>query len=450
MEPRMKLAILTAWLHDIGKFAQRAKEGHSRLEHEFCPTHDGKYTHQHVLYTDYFIENILPLPDELKASASLLAGLAASHHRADGKSREHQAIQLADRLSSGMERTASEKEGDYIAERLDSIFSKVKLNGKKLDGKIPQYMLKPLSDEEESSGKTFFIDEECEAGEFKTFAMLVQSARIPPDMPGEPWRSIPCLGICKADVDNLGMVFSIGLTENFSLSCFAMLARMLNYFFAAFLMHLIKKEYPNIYVVFAGGDDLFVIGPWPETIAFALRMAEDFRKFCANNPALTISAGLPLMKAGLPMRAIREEAENLLNASKSYDTKNPKNALTLFGVSAHWPEAAKILAKGQWLAEICEENLVSNGFLRRLLDYSRQCGEFISGSKLAKNGLFLSHLSYDLARNYKVMENDSIFKEKGIASTHDFARFLGLPENYEFFAKLEMGISWALYRTRIS
>lgn len=142
----MNLAVLAAWLYDIGKFAQRARERKSALEHEYCPFKNGHHTHQHVLYTDYFIEHTLPLPEELEGFRSQLADLAASHHRADGKSREHRAIQRADRLSAGMDRTETELEGDFISERLNSVFARVRLGGKGMpeDAPVPRYRLKPL------------------------------------------------------------------------------------------------------------------------------------------------------------------------------------------------------------------------------------------------------------------------------------------------------------------
>lgn len=294
--------------------------------------------------------------------------------------------------------------------------------------------------------KSCFLEEECKPGEIKTFSMLAREALIPPAAPGDNWTSIPCLGICKADVDNLGMVFGLGLQNSFSLACYAMLARMLNYFFAAYLMRVIRQEFPDIYVVFAGGDDVFVIGPWPETIDFSLRMARDFRRFCADNPAVTISAGLPLVKAGLPMRAMKEEAEALLEASKDYHA-GEKNALTLFGVSAHWQQAEDLLATGKWLANLCETDAISRGFLRRLLEYSRECREFVQGKNLEKNGLYLSHFRYDLARNFKAMQKDAVAKN---AAGSDYIRLQELPNAKNFFAELEMGVAWAIYRTRIS
>jgi len=819
----MNLPVLAAWLHDIGKFAQRAREQWSHLEHEYCPQYEGRYSHQHVLYTDYFIERILPLPEELEGFRAMLADLAASHHRAQGKSREHQAIQKADRLSAGMDRTESEREGDFRAERLNAIFAKVRLGGKGLpeDEPVPQYQLKPLGEDNaifpvakartgpdyrslwqeftsqlraipcksgvpawqaslvsllerylwcipsatwrsfpdvslydhaaataaitqallacpagqekfllfggdlsgiqtfifgreepadrgaarllrarsfllqavtrsvwlsllnrlkldptakimdaggrfvlllpdtpevrqqldrleydvekwllekfqgavrlnfarlalaesdfgkkafagrfeefnealeeaklhpfsracatgllsvlpvkysdyakfgecafchtrpaaaveeqqpicgqcrqlknlgkilpkarfivftasrqsgghvfpnllfddislhfyeeppsdadarhalqilsirdepvftvapiaghipmiaeedllrwqedgrlsQSDGELAFMGEKCAAGEPKTFAMIAQEARIRPARAGEPWQSVACLGICKADVDNLGLIFSMGLEKSFSLSCYAMLARMLNHFFAGHLMRLIRREFANIYVVFAGGDDVFVIGPWPETIDFGLRMAEDFRKFCGGNPAVTISAGLPLAKPGLPMRAMREEAEAWLEAAKNYQ-HGAKNAVTIFDVSARWEQARELLETGKWLAALCDNGIMSRGFLRRLLGYARECREFVQGRKLAQNGLYLSHFQYDLARNLEAMAaRKNAWKESSGAggtggnADADLIRLKALACDKDSFAKLEMGISWAIYRTRTS
>lgn len=290
---------------------------------------------------------------------------------------------------------------------------------------------------------SLFAGEGYEPGQPKTFAMLAEEARIAPDEPDQPWRGIACLGICKADVDNLGLIFSIGFgsgrESGFTLSRFAMLARMLNFFFAAHLVRVIEREYSDIYVVFAGGDDLFVIGPWDRCVSFALRMRRDFARFCGDNPSVTISAGLPLVKASLPMRGMREEAENALEASKHLPGKN---ASTLFGVSASWPDFEAQLALGARLERLCLEKRISRGFLRRLLGYSRQCAEFMRG-KLAKNGLYQSHLAYDLARNWPRERSGECKYQEDLNWLRQFAN------DPATFSRANMAISWAIYRTRI-
>lgn len=97
--------VLAAWLHDVGKFAQRAdvKELYDKsLEIMYCkPTSYGGYSHQHVVYTEGFIDaykNILP--DGINVEN--VKNLAANHH--NPSSYYDWIIAEADRLSSGSDR----------------------------------------------------------------------------------------------------------------------------------------------------------------------------------------------------------------------------------------------------------------------------------------------------------------------------------------------------------
>ena len=140
---------------------------------------------------------------------------------------------------------------------------------------------------------------------------------------------------------------------------------------------------------------------------------------------------------------MREAAEECLEKSKAY-AEDAKNAVTIFNVSAHWSQAAELLETGKWLFGLCESGKTSRGFLRRLLGYSRQCAAFWQGSKLAENGLYLSHFQYDLARSLK----RAPARESGQGA--DGLRLQGLASDARLFASLEMGIAWAIYRARIS
>lgn len=286
----------------------------------------------------------------------------------------------------------------------------------------------------------FFAGEECRAGEPKTFAMLAEEARIAPQEKDGAWRSVACLAACKADVDNLGLIFGMGFgsgrESRFSISRFAMLSRMMNHFFGAHLMRVIAREFPDIYVVFAGGDDLFVLGPWSEVVEFSLRLHRDFTAFSGGNPAVTLSAGLPVVKPRLPLRALREAAEEALEQSKE---QPDKNAATLFGVSAPWPLFQSLLEDGRWLESLCLRGVTTQGLVRRLLGYARDCRDFAAGGAIRK-GLYLSHMAYDLARNFKTSEDAS----------DDLQRLKALGQDKRKFPRAELGIVWALYRTRIS
>ena len=98
-----KEIVLAAWLHDIGKFAQRAGEECSKeLEGQLCKLQDGGwYSHQHVLFTERFlqkIKNCLPVD----VNVIEVIRLASAHHNPSAY--DEWIIAHGDRLSSGADR----------------------------------------------------------------------------------------------------------------------------------------------------------------------------------------------------------------------------------------------------------------------------------------------------------------------------------------------------------
>lgn len=104
------------------------------------------------------------------------------------------------------------------------------------------------------------------------------------------------LGYLKADVDNLGAVFAFGLQETNSISRISTLSRMLDIFFSGYMQKLIEDNYPELYTVYSGGDDVLVIGPWDSITNFAKELNEEFKRFTCNNENLTLSAGIAFVK----------------------------------------------------------------------------------------------------------------------------------------------------------
>lgn len=290
----------------------------------------------------------------------------------------------------------------------------------------------------EQGGAPLLAGEPCSPGKPKTFAVLAEESRIAPRSEGEKWRSVACLAACKADVDNLGLLFGMGFGVGkdscFSISRFAMLSRMMNHFFSAHLMHVIEREFPNIYVIFAGGDDLFVLGPWAEIVRFAERLHEAFHAFSGGNPAVTLSAGLPVLKPRLPMRALREAAEAALDAAKEHPGKN---AVTLFGVTTAWQDFGGLIERGEWLEGLCLSGSITQGLVRRLLGYARDCRAFNRGE--IRKGLYLSHMAYDMARNCDSKKMQA----------EDLKNLKALGQDRQLFPLAEISCTWALYRTRI-
>lgn len=274
--------------------------------------------------------------------------------------------------------------------------------------------------------------EAIEIGEAKTFNLLARSAReTTPE--GRPiGRSF--LGALKADVDNLGLLFSIGLQDRLSISRFASLSRMLNHFFSDDLVRWIKTEYPDLYIVFAGGDDLFLVGPWRQMADFAKELNKRFCKFAAVRPQVTLSAGIGVTKPGLPMHAIAAQAEKYLEKAKNHPGKN---SIALFSTTVGWDDFDRLLEKGDWLHSLMRDGHVPKALGNRLLYYGRERLAFLAGD--IKRGIYLSYMRYDFARN---------INEKTVKNPEERAAIAAIQQDEFLLDHVRLPVTLALYRLR--
>ncbi len=290
-----------------------------------------------------------------------------------------------------------------------------------------------------AEGRRAGSEESVVTGEPKTFNQLGQEARLPDG--GGKLRGKAFLAALKADVDNLGLIFSIGLQEKLSISRFAGLSRMLNHFFAEHMVSRIQKDYPDLYVVFAGGDDVFLIGPWHDLLHFSETLTQEFRRFVAGNADISLSAGIFVTKPTLPTNTVARNASELLDQSKRYKRsgKSPrtKDAVTLFGVTTGWEEFSTLLLKGKWLEDLVMDEKIPSGLAMRLLRYAEDCKDFRSGKGGRRSGMYRSHMRYDFARNLNAKLPSADREELESLGTDPTA-----------LEQMRLPISYAMYRIR--
>lgn len=156
-------------------------------------------------------------------------------------------------------------------------------------------------------------------------------------------KGISRMGVLRMDVDNLGEIFIRGLRFGSdesktmgSLSRVATLSRQLHLFFAGYL-HQILTDYQQSQIIYAGGDDVFIIGSWDELPEVALKIRQEFQKYCADNPHFTLSGGIatvggkyPISRAAELAGEAEERAKNLLRGQR------PKDALCFLDTVIGW------------------------------------------------------------------------------------------------------------------
>ena len=288
------------------------------------------------------------------------------------------------------------------------------------------------------------------------------------------------LGVLRADVDNLGLLFSRGTGTRRSLSRMAMLSRMMDLFFSGWVHHTLEhppdgKRYDHIYTVYAGGDDLCLVGPWDVVIDFSHYLAEKFAEYVGYNPNVTLSAAITVTKPKYPISTAAQQAGEWLD-HRAKDAG--RNRLHLFGVTVRWRDLpdydetlsvalAEDLKKLEactpltwddlwpW-AELLDGELrrwrldkargirypVSTGFAHRLLTYAEMARNWKETGEISSEDLlYLARLAYDLGRN--VVKSDAVDER----TKRQLSRLTHLA-NHRVMAELRLPVTYALYRNR--
>jgi len=136
------------------------------------------------------------------------------------------------------------------------------------------------------------------------------------------------LGVLKGDVDKLGEFFG----KMDSPSKLATASRFMDYFFKGYLKLVIEgktgyvidthrlpslrdwPEEPDIVVVYAGGDDFFIVGAWDQIFELSFRIRETSRAYTGGG--LTLSMGLGYFHPKTPIYRMAETVSERLEVAK--------------------------------------------------------------------------------------------------------------------------------------
>jgi len=186
------------------------------------------------------------------------------------------------------------------------------------------------------------------------------------------------LGVYKADLDHLGSLLSFGLRndqQTYQLAEYINASRTLEKFIGEQLTSIIVRNYPHLYTVFSGGDDLFLIGPWSDMLQFSIDMKRSFDAFTDHNPEVTISAAVVIASCKTPLSVLAEQAEDML--AKAKDTPSPirssehgRNQLCLNGTLVEWNDAPIIHEQMQRWTSWEQSGQASHQFFRKLVEFS--------------------------------------------------------------------------------
>ncbi len=247
----------------------------------------------------------------------------------------------------------------------------------------------------------------------------IASAASKKDVKGKQ-NGLEALGVLKADVDHLGLFMACGLREKmYTISRLATLSRQMNNFFVIYLPYLLQKElrFNDIYTVFAGGDDLFLIGPWNRIIELTKVLEEQFKLYVCRNQEMHFSAGITLHKPHTPIDTLANASESALKTAKHQG----RNRITVFDQTVTWKEFYDLEKIRDEMEQWLDDGWISNVFLYKINYFIGMAQNEKTLLETCKNGIpiekmsctkWRSHLVYAVERNVALKSERNTRQER--------------------------------------
>ncbi len=182
-------------------------------------------------------------------------------------------------------------------------------------------------------------------------------------------EGVKWLGALRMDVDDLGTVFSKEKLGNATLSRLATLSEAFRLFFEGYIPSLCQEynaeqDQEILELIYAGGDDLFLVGGWSALPEIAERIRSEFRHFITGDH-VTLSGGIAIEHSKYPLYQFAAQSGEAEKAAKGLDRKN---AITFLQKPMAWADFEKVR---NWHSKFldavrAEKNPLPNAFLTRL------------------------------------------------------------------------------------
>ena len=267
------------------------------------------------------------------------------------------------------------------------------------------------------------------------------------------------LGVLRMDVDGMGKRFIVGFPTIEDYRNFSEKART---FFEEdiknkLLVEIIQdgpdkgKEFKQfLNIIYAGGDDLFIVGRWDKVIDFAKlihdRTIEEFKNesyidiFNPNKPQchISISGGIAIVKPKFPIAKAADLAGEAEDAAK----QGEKNAFNMFGKTVSWnKDKTFTVIKNKAYDEYAYVEYYKNLFVEYISEYNKDYG--FSKSILHKIMLYAEIADMNIERegkgkpkDYRYMWHISYYMTRFMEKFKNYGDNLVKKKLYEFCRSL--------------
>lgn len=260
------------------------------------------------------------------------------------------------------------------------------------------------------------------------------------------------LGVFKADLDNLGILISAGLSneqDSYALADYLNVSRTLEQFIGQQLTSIAVTKYPNVYTVFSGGDDIFILAPWSDVLKFSLDIKQSFDQFTNYNPNITISAGIVIARKKTPISLLAEQADEALSLAKEepcfYSNREyGRNQVCISNTLVEWENISDIEQLAEQWEKWEKRGQASHQTFRKLVELSKMKRNYHEYGRI--EGLkYHSKLSYMINRlnskkNIELINwLEELYESRLEENTHMYKVWNLIPVIYEMYSYLREG-----------
>ncbi len=280
-------------------------------------------------------------------------------------------------------------------------------------------------------------------------------------------RGVKWLGVLRMDVDDLGDLFHHGLGDRATLSRMATLSESLRLYFEAWVPMLCRAHNQHyaqpdkqgkVYLLYAGGDDLFLVGAWSALPILAEAIRNDFRAY-AGGDHVTLSAGIAIEHEKYPLYRLADEAKAALDdRAKSHTCLHgrKKDSICYLQEPLCWQEFGNVRDWKDRLIDMLEAQgnaRVPRSLLQRLMEISllyrtnsaQVRREYLAGRITEQQ--MRDRIAHDRWR-WRMMYHLSRFIQRYQSQQQNLQALLSAMQQQNLIANVHVAARWAELLTR--
>ena len=153
-------------------------------------------------------------------------------------------------------------------------------------------------------------------------------------------------------------------------------------------------------MIYSGGDDLLITGPWDALLILAGVLQREFSRYTGRNPDLTLSAGYVQVKPRYPIQRLAELVDQAEHAAKDAG----RNRICAFGQVMEWTSSqgnsfSDLMVFSKVLVEELQAHNIPRSLIVDLGQVYRQ--HATPGHARPTNPMWTPRLYYTMARRLK-------------------------------------------------